>query len=69
MTGISEKFFEMSSERMEKIRQSMAKYKDEIASHFRDMSVEVKDWRFAMEKTQEGHVIDASVKLLIKPKK
>jgi len=66
---MTEKIFELTTERMEKIRQAMTKYRDEIASHFKDMTVEVKDWRFAMEKTQEGHIIDASVKLLLKPKK
>ena len=65
---MAEKIFELTTERMEKIRQAMTKYRDEMASHFKDMTVEVKDWRFAMEKTQEGHVIDASVKLLLKPK-
>ena len=69
---MSEKTFELTAERMEKMRQAMIKFRDEMASHFKDMkdmTVEVKDWRFAMEKTQEGQLVDASVKLVVKSKK
>ena len=69
---MSEKTFELTAERMEKMRQAMIKFRDEMASHFKDMkdmTVEVKDWRFAVGKTDEGHTVDAEVKILLKPKK
>ena len=66
---MAEKVFEFTTERMEKMRQAAAKYKEEIASYFKDMTVEVKDWRFAVGKTDEGHTVDAEVKILLKPKK
>jgi len=69
---MAEKTFELTAERMEKMRQAMIKFRDEMASHFKDMkdmTVEVKDWRFATEKTQEGQIVDASVKLVVKSKK
>lgn len=66
---MAEKVFEFTTERMEKMRQAAAKYREEIASYFKDMTVEVKDWRFAVGKTDEGHTVDAGVKLLLKPKK
>ncbi len=66
---MGEKSLEMSPEKMEKIKESMTKYKDEIVSHFKDMNVEVKDWRFAMEKTSDGHLVDASIKLILRSSK
>ncbi len=70
--GMEEKNFELTGDKMEKMKQTMTKYKDELASHFKDMkdmSVQVKDWRFSMEKTDDGHTLDASVKLLLTRKK
>ncbi len=66
---MAEKIFEFSTERMEEMRQAAAKFREEIASHFKDMTVEVKDWRFALGKAEDGHTVEAAVKLLIKNKK
>ena len=61
--------FEFTAEKMEKIKQAAVNYREEIASYFKGMTVEVKDWRFAVGSTDEGHTIDAAVKLILKPKK
>ncbi len=59
---------EISAERMEKIRQAASNFKDQVASFFKEYSAEMKDWRFAVESTEAGYVIDASVKVLVKQK-
>lgn len=63
------KIVDMTMERMEQIRKSVAEFKDSVVSRVKDMHVDVKDWRFGMESHEEGIVVDVSVKLLIKPKK
>ena len=69
VSEMAQKAFEFTTDKMEKIKQAAAKYREEIAGYFKDMTVEVKDWRFAVGKTEEGQTIDAEVKLLLKPKK
>jgi len=56
------------TERLQKIGEAVSKYREAIVSHFKDMEVEVKDWHFTVGKSEENYTIDASVKLLIKPK-
>ncbi len=55
--------------RMEKIGETAAKFREEIANYLKDRTVEVKDWRFVVGKTEEGHIIEAELRLLVKPKK
>ncbi len=60
---------EFSTEVMNKIRESAVNFKDSIAAFFKEHSVEIKDWKFAVECTSEsGYAIDVSVKVLVKPK-
>ncbi len=59
---------EFPAEKLEKIRKATAEFKETISSYFKDMNVEVKNWRFAIGKTEEGHTVDAEIKLIIKPK-
>jgi hypothetical protein len=40
-----------------------------VVGHFKDMEVDVKDWNFAVGKTQEEYTVEVNVKLGIKPKK
>ena len=66
---MSEKVFDFTNEKMEQMRQAAAKFREEIAGYFKDMNVEITEWRFAVGKTEEGHTVDAAVKLLVKKKK
>lgn len=59
---------EVTPERMEKIRSAITGFKDTVVNQLKDLHVEVKDWRFAVENHEEGVTVDVSVKLLIKPK-
>ena len=56
------------TERLQKIGQTVQEYKDAVISHFKDMQVDVKDWNFAVGKTEEEYTVEISVKLGIKPK-
>jgi hypothetical protein len=60
---------ELSAEGMNKFKQAAQDYKDTLASYFKDLNVEIKDWKFAVENSEESYIIDASVKLQLKPKK
>ena len=64
---IPEKSMDMT-ERLQKIGETVANYKDALASHFKDMDVEVKDWHFAVGKEDKAYNVDVTVKLVIKPK-
>lgn len=46
----------------------MSEYKDKIVALFKDMDVEVRDWRFVVEKVETEYNIEAGIKLTIKPK-
>ena len=56
------------TERLQKIGQTVQEYKDAVIAHFKDMQVDVKDWNFAVGKTEEEYTVEISVKLGIKPK-
>ena len=56
------------TERLQKIGKTVQEYKDAVISHFKDMEVDVKDWNFAVGKTEEEYTVEISVKLGIKPK-
>ena len=56
------------TERLQKVGQTIQQYKDEVVKHFKDMEVDVKDWNFAVGKTEEEYTVEISVKLGIKPK-
>jgi ribosome-associated translation inhibitor RaiA len=57
------------TERMQKIGETIAEYKDKLVSTFKDMEVEVKDWHFAVGKAEKEYTVEVNVKLGIKPKK
>jgi len=59
---------EVTPERMEKIRNAITGFRDQVVNQLKDLHAEVKDWRFAVENHEEGVTIDVSVKVLIKPK-
>ncbi len=55
-------------ERLQKMGQTVQDYKDAVVAHFKDMEVDVKDWNFNVEKTQEEYNVEVKIKLSIKPK-
>lgn len=59
---------ELTTERMGKIREAAMHFRDSISSFFKEHEVEVKDWKFAVENTEANYTIDASVKIVVKPK-
>ena len=59
---------EVTPERMEKIRNAITGFRDQVVNQLKDLQAEVKDWRFAVESHDEGVTVDVSVKVLIKPK-
>jgi hypothetical protein len=56
------------TERLQKLGQTVQEYKDVVVSKFKDMEVNVKDWNFAVGKTEKEYTVEISVKLGIKPK-
>ncbi len=59
---------EFSNEGMTKIKQAANEFKDTVVNYFKDNNVEVKDWKFSVEHNEANYIVDASVKILIKPK-
>jgi hypothetical protein len=64
----NEKAVEVTMDKMDEIRKAMWDFKNNVASHLKDVQTDVKDWRFAVESHEEGVTVDVSVKLLIKQK-
>ncbi len=57
------------TERLQKIGETVAGYRDALVAHFKDMDVEVKDWHFSVGKAENQYNVEVTVKLAIKPKK
>jgi hypothetical protein len=57
------------TEKLQKIGQTAQDYKDAIVNQFKDMEVEVKDWNFAVGKSDKEYTVGVNVKLGIRPKK
>jgi hypothetical protein len=57
------------TEKLQKIGQTAQDYKDAIVSQFKDMEVDVKDWNFAVGKTEQEYTVEVTLKLGIRPKK
>jgi hypothetical protein len=56
------------TERLQKLGDTISKYKDSVVAHFKDMEVDVKDWNFSVGKTEKEYTVEVTVKLGIKPK-
>jgi hypothetical protein len=57
------------SEKLQEISKTAQDYKDAILKRFKDMEVEVKDWNFAVGKSDKEYTVEVNLKLGIKPKK
>ena len=56
------------TERLQKLGQTVQEYRDVVVNKFKDMEVDVKDWNFAVGKTEKAYTVEISVKLGIRPK-
>jgi hypothetical protein len=68
MTGKVEKV-ELAMDKVGAIEREAVKFKDSLAKRLSDMNVQMKDWRFGMESSEEGVTIDVTVKVLLNPKR
>jgi hypothetical protein len=57
------------SEGLQEIGKKIGEYKDAVVTQFKNMEVEVKNWNFAVGKTEEEYTLEVNLKLAIKPKK
>ena len=56
-------------EKLQEIGKKIGEYKDAVVTQFKNMEVEVKNWNFAVGKTEEEYTLEVNLKLTIKPKK
>ena len=57
------------TEKLQSIGQTAQDYKDAIVKQFKDMEVEVKDWNFAVGKSDKEYIVEVNLKLGIRSKK
>jgi hypothetical protein len=56
-------------ERLQEIGKKIGEFKDVVVAEFKDMEVDVRNWNFAIGKTEGEYTVDVNLKLAIKPKK
>ena len=56
-------------EKLQEIGKKIGEYKDAVVTQFKNMEVDVKNWNFAVGKTEEEYTVEVNLKLVIKPKK
>jgi hypothetical protein len=64
---LSEKV-ELTPEKISQIKDAANEFKTTVLNYFKDHNVEVKDWKFAVENSDETYTIDIATKIVIKPK-
>ena len=56
-------------ERLQEIGKKIVEYKDVVVNEFKDMEVDVRNWNFAVGKTEAEYTLEVNLKLALKPKK
>ena len=56
-------------ERLQGIGKKISEYKDVVVNEFKDMEVDVRNWNFAVGKTEAEYTLEVNLKLALKPKK
>jgi hypothetical protein len=56
-------------EKIQEIGKKLGEYKDSLATQFKDMEIEVKNWNFAVRKTETEYTVGINLNLAIRPKK
>ena len=57
------------TEKLQKLGQTAQEYKDAIVNQFKDMEVEVKDWKFSVGKAEKEYNVEIVLKMSLRPKK
>ena len=57
------------SERLQEMGNKLGEFRDMVVTQFKDMEVDVRNWNFNVGKIEDEYIIDASLKIVIKPKK
>ena len=56
-------------ERLQEIGKKISEYKDLVVNEFKDMEVDLRNWNFAVGKTEAEYTLEVNLKLALKPKK
>ena len=56
------------NQKIQQVSQAFNELKDFFVNHFKDSTVEFKDWRLGLGKTGEEHIVEVNLKLGIKKK-
>jgi regulator of PEP synthase PpsR (kinase-PPPase family) len=57
------------TDKLQKIGETAQDYKEAIINQFKDLEVEVKDWNFAVGKSEKEYTVEINLKLGIRSKK
>jgi len=56
------------NQKIQQVSKAFNELKDFFVNHFKDSTVEFKDWRLGLSKTGEEHIVEVNLKLGIKKK-
>jgi hypothetical protein len=56
-------------EKLQEIGKKISEYKDTVVNEFQNMEVDVRNWNFAVGKTEQEYTVEVNLKIAIKPKK
>jgi hypothetical protein len=56
-------------DRLQDIGKRIGEYRDIVVKEFKNMEVDVRNWNFAVGKTEVEYTLEVNLKLAIKPKK
>ena len=56
-------------DRLQDIGKKIGEYRDIVVKEFKNMEVDVRNWNFAVGKTEVEYTLEVNLKLAIKPKK
>ena len=56
-------------DRLQNIGKKIGEYRDIVAKEFQNMDVDVRNWNFAVGKTEQEYTVEVNLKIAIKPKK
>ena len=55
--------------RLQDVGVKVGEFRDLVVNELKDMEVDVRNWNFAVGKTEEEYTVEVNLKLAIKPKK
>ena len=56
-------------DRLQNIGKKIGEYRDIVAKEFQNMEVDVRNWNFAVGRTEAEYTLEVNLKLALKPKK